>query len=422
MTTPKVTDVFGIRPGTNPLSYVVRPVELAFRAALANPMYEALVIYGTSKQGKSSLRRHVLPDGRCTYVRPSLGIRREALYREILNQAGVAAGREEESEDTGERSWGFGFGSLLNAVGINAGGRRTHRQLKRHQEVAIDYSLGAAVARRYQEVAGTRPIVIDDFHCFSPDLQKELATDIRAFGERGIKTVILGTWRAHNHLQRLNSDLMSRVEALSIEPWTESDLLSVIEAGECLLNISLGSNLRSAFIQRSAGNIAVLQRALLEYLTKVGVTEASAARRETRDLAALTKVCDAVAQSLLEETIDRFRSIGRVGDPWVRGKTRMHWLLKAALSEQGIVNVDGVDPRRVLDRVNRILPGETQAVEQLTPQALGVLLKHSLLSEQQRRIGTPIIAYDDAIDRLIVIDGWTLFTLRRRRQEIADAL
>jgi hypothetical protein len=53
----KTRDVFGSRTASNPLAYVVRGVERQFKDALSNERFAAIVIYGTSKQGKSSLRR-----------------------------------------------------------------------------------------------------------------------------------------------------------------------------------------------------------------------------------------------------------------------------------------------------------------------------------------------------------------------------
>jgi hypothetical protein len=74
------------------------------------------------------------------------------------------------------------------------------------------------------------------FHYFSLDLQRPIATDIRAFEKKGVKLVIMGTWKARDYLERANPDLSGRVCALSIEPGTQADFIRVIEAGERSLN------------------------------------------------------------------------------------------------------------------------------------------------------------------------------------------
>lgn len=54
-------DVFGVNTRKNVLSYVERGVDQDFKDALSTDEYAVVVVYGTSKQGKSSLCRHILP-------------------------------------------------------------------------------------------------------------------------------------------------------------------------------------------------------------------------------------------------------------------------------------------------------------------------------------------------------------------------
>src|SRR5437762_3555690 len=109
---PTVHEVFGSRSDSNPLAYVVRPVQKQFVDALANPRFEAVVTHGTSKQGKSSLRRSVLPNEKCTFASASLDVNREGLYREVLHQAGVTGRRKRDLERKREVSGGISLNPL----------------------------------------------------------------------------------------------------------------------------------------------------------------------------------------------------------------------------------------------------------------------------------------------------------------------
>lgn len=417
----KTQDVFGIHSGTNPLSYIVRDVEVAFREALENPAYEAVVVYGMSKQGKSSLLRNALRSGARTFASAGAGNTREALYREILSQVRTVDKRTTESSSAETSTWGIRTPSLTPGLGLSASQKLDTGRAVSESEVVPDYSLASTVARRYRDAAGAIPIVIDNFHFVSAGVQRELATDIRAFGERGIKIVILGTWRAHNHLQLLNSDLASRVKTISIEPWTENDLLRVLEAGERLLNISFSPSIKAALTRKSAGIVGLLQRATQDYLLRMNVRRRLWRKSVISDLPKLTQVFDEIAEELLEETIGKFRAIASIGEPWVAHKTRMHWVIRAFVGEQSAVNADGVEFSRLATRIaESIKPyydGELFASKQIKP-----LLGATLLREQQRKFRTPILSYDAPSGRLSVIDGWALFTLRRRREEILDAI
>jgi hypothetical protein len=86
----RLEDVFGLNERRNVLSYVTRDVEREFAKALKNEANNAIVIYGTSKQGKTSLRRSLLPDTSCITLSCTRETGLEAVYREALSQAGAS--------------------------------------------------------------------------------------------------------------------------------------------------------------------------------------------------------------------------------------------------------------------------------------------------------------------------------------------
>lgn len=415
-------DVFGVQSHSNPLSYIVRDAEVAFSEAIANPMYEAVILFGTSKQGKSSLLRNALPHSNCTFVSASAGNTREGIYTELLNQIGAGDGKSIEVATENRSSIGLNMSPAPKFVDLKIDRRKRKKTSEGQREIAIDYTHAGAVARRYFEYAGRIPIVLDNFHFLSLEAQRELATDIRAFGEKGIKIIVLGTWRAQNHLQLLNSDLSGRVKTISIEPWSDADLSKVIDKGEKLLNISFSPNIKSAIIQKSAGIIGLLQRATNEYLVELGIKNKSRLNIHVTDLPRLTMVFDRIAEELLDETKKRFKTITSFGKPFMGRRTRMYWVLLAFLGEQGSLNVDGVEFKKLLAKSNEKLQADRIFEKIIDPKYLRNMLGDMLLEEQQKKFTTPLIDYDPLSERLIVIDGWTLFTLRRRREEILNAI
>jgi hypothetical protein len=424
---PATREVFGSRTASNPLSYVVRNIEQQFKDALANERFAAIVIYGTSKQGKSSLRRSVLPDGACTIVRATLGVSREGLFREILNQAGAAGRTTRGVDKRTERNKGFSFNPLkwfgIEGIGeISIREKNEHKESEMVDEVEIDYSVTSAVARRYRQVAGTRPIVIDNFHYVEADVQRQLATDILAFADCEIKTIVLGTWTAQDYLKRFNTDLGRRMCPLSIEPWVDADLGAVLATGAKLLAIRLTPIVKESFLQKSAGNVSLLQDAAQEYLINLGIAETCSQQTLVDDTRSLREVYRKIAAELAADTTERFQQIAKIGEPWINNKTRMYWIIKAFLRDQQSTNVAGVLLDRLITSANALLQLETLTQEKITKPIASLLVKHTLLSEQQKQFRTPIIAFDEERDRLFTVDSWTLFTLRRHREEIANAL
>jgi len=424
---PTVNDVFGTRGRGNPLAYVVRDVERQFKEALTNPVYEAVVLYGTSKQGKSSLRRSVLPNESCTFVTATNRMTREGLYREILNSAGARGKQTRETQKKTEAAgklafnpfkWLFGIKTPIDA---SVEYKRESRDGTTAEDIEVDYAIASAVARKYQEVADSKPIVIDNFHHIERDLQRDLATDIRAFGEIGVKIVILGTWAAQVYLQRLNSDLVGRMAAISTEPWEDGDLMRILDTGETLLNVRFSAKVKEALVERCAGSVSLVQNAAQRYLTSLQIVETLPSRRFVDDSRRLTEIIRAMAQELIDTTTERFKMMSSIGEPWIGNHTRMRWLIRSYLSQKQAEFVEGVPFDRIVSGANTLLAREGHQ-ETLTRPVAAPLIKSRMLEEQQKKYQTPIIAYDEFQDRVITVDSWTLFTLRRHRMEICDAL
>ncbi|MGH8604988.1 MAG: hypothetical protein ACREXR_20045, partial [Gammaproteobacteria bacterium] len=172
----KTAEVFGQNAQGNPLSYVTRNVEILFRQALENPGVEAIVVFGTSKQGKSSLRRSALPDDKCTFFPAASSITRAGLYKDVLDQAGAIGRVAREREVSKSCTWKTMLQPWLwfGAEGGATTGERTNETV---DDVPVDYSIISTVARKYKVVACGKPIVIDNFHYIDGKMQKDLATD-----------------------------------------------------------------------------------------------------------------------------------------------------------------------------------------------------------------------------------------------------
>ena len=83
-----LSQVFGLDKAKNPASYIVRKVEMDFLDALSDGAVNAIVIYGMSKQGKSSLLRHSLAERDHIWTDGNRGLVLEDLFHDVLCKAG----------------------------------------------------------------------------------------------------------------------------------------------------------------------------------------------------------------------------------------------------------------------------------------------------------------------------------------------
>jgi hypothetical protein len=414
----RLEDVFGLNERRNVLSHVTRDVQKEFAAALKDEANNAIVIYGTSKQGKTSLRRSLLPDSSSIILSCTRETKLEAVYREALSQAGarIHDGNIVEYEQGIEAEVG---GGLLTTFGIGkfgvSGKRKSQTQTK---SIQVDWGYAETVARALSEVRPGAIVVVDNFHYFDVDVQRRFATDLRAFGQRGIKFVILGTWKDKDYLVSFNADLKRRVANLSIEPWTDADLQAVIDKGEQELNIKILAGVKSSFLKRCEGNIGLMQTFLKKFLEAEGVTERSNVTCEMTNFSRADTVARNECKKMTSQvTTDFGRLATEIGGPWLNEKTRMFWIIDTILECTGDEITNGIPNHALFGRVNKKVNGLARG-KKISEREFGKLVKVDLLAFQQDKMATPFIAYDTSVDSIIILDSWTRFVLKMERDVV----
>jgi hypothetical protein len=346
-----LSDVFGLAAKKNPLSYVRRDVENDFEKILREDERICVVIYGTSKQGKTSLRRSVLPDERCITLSCSRHISVEAIYREALAQSGA----EVNGIDVVEYEVRGGIDSskgLLSAIGLGANVGVNRKSTSQRKRVQVDLSYARSVSRILKEARPGCAIVIDNFHHASEEVQRKIATDLRDFGDDGTKIVILGTWRDKDYLLNYNSDLKGRISDLSIEPWSDADLERVLSRGEKELNIRILPRIKSSFIRRSEGNIGLLQTFMKEFLADAGIIARKAKSVSVNDFSRADVISRAKCKELLKQVTNDFIAMSKIGGSWLDGRTRMSYILDQFLMGTGDEISYGMPLNSLYQRVN----------------------------------------------------------------------
>ncbi len=416
----ELSQVYGMNNNRNLLSYAERDIDRKFREALADEGKSVIVVYGASKQGKSWLRRNILPEEYCLFVPAGEGMSLEGLYREVLNQAKATGPVITTTELVGEigteaaAPWW-----LQNFVDAKVtGGVKVETRHERH-DIDIDYSSAASISRVYRSVAGRRPIVIDNFHHFDEPMQKKFSQDIRAFEDRGIKIVLMGTWESQDYIERKNGELTGRVSALSIEPWSRDDLLSVIDQGEGLLNVTFSQTARDFLLQKCSGNVALLQCALMQLLKAFQVSETQVERKAINpDSGQMRRLFQSISSEILAGQLGRLRHISEVGEAIADGKTRMYFILQSLIEDVDVTNQRGVSfdklYRRTADKI------QSKAGRSLSRADFAMRIKVDLGNAQRSKIGSRIIDYDVAEDRLYVADSWLMVTVRHHRQYMIE--
>ena len=259
----QTASVFGV---SNELinSYVERrAVDEEFNRALE--LRKHIIVFGSSKQGKTSLIKKHLHPNFYIKIECSPDQKKVDIYKSILRQLGVEIleARNSSTEDSLGANIEAKMQIKLPLFGGGEGGaggnvsttQRDERTLR-----SVEYNIGVAqdIIEILKKLNFQKYILLENFHYLEEDTQKEVSFDLRNFQDENINFVILGIWREKNRLTQYNGDLQDRIIEIPVEPWNKEDLQKVITEGSRLLNINM-DEIENQIIGSSFDSVGVLQ-------------------------------------------------------------------------------------------------------------------------------------------------------------------
>jgi hypothetical protein len=258
-------DVFGVSRDL-PLTYVERDqVDAKLLDNLTRDKH--VIIYGSSKQGKTCLRRHCLQDDDYVLVQCQNTWDIAKLCESILKAAGceveVSQSRTSDGKaklqvkaKTGFSLLGLGKGEIEGSAEREKG----QSQTRTTEPLQLDPSDPNDLVRALKGLEFKRFIALEDFHYLPQETQEQFAFALKTVHETSkITFIIVAVWREENRLIVYNGDLAGRVISVDADAWSREDLIKVIEAGEALLNVSFPQNFKEVLIDKSLNSVYIVQ-------------------------------------------------------------------------------------------------------------------------------------------------------------------
>lgn len=256
----RTSDVYGINRDL-PLNYVERKtVDEQFVSSLTRDKH--LVIYGSSKQGKTSLRKHCLKDDDYIVVHCSNKWSIGDLHAAILKRVGFEVTQSTTKSASGRNKIVASFQAGLAGLGINLNGEKekTTSESTTKKPLELDPEDVNDVIKALDGFS--KFIVLEDFHYLSIEAQKDFAVALKAFHEQSkLCFIVVGVWLEESRLTVYNGDLTGRVVGINADKWVASELQEVISAGEAMLNISFAKEFRNELVANCFDTIYIVQEA-----------------------------------------------------------------------------------------------------------------------------------------------------------------
>jgi hypothetical protein len=422
-------NVFGV--STEPVaSYIERPeVDNKFVEALKSD--KQIVVYGASKQGKTSLVSRHLSYSKNIVV--SLAPRTTILdvYKSILRQSGVTLKSVETTGSDTEvtTSVGAKFKALIPFFGsgeVDASGDISAASYKEQEfvEIPINLELPQDVSEVLRKARHKSVVVIlENFHYLDDEKQKQLAFDLRTFQELKVQFVILGVWRERNRLAQFNGDLLDRVTEVPVEPWTRGEFHRVAEIGSEKLNIKFSESLRIRLVDSCFSSIGVFQELLKEICLSAGIEKTLKNQKHVDDESFLDIACEKKAGEYSVRHQRALESIaaGNVGSA-AKEKVPLYltyYLVKVILQEgyDGLAN--GMSRNLIHERIKSI----HHRPDDVRPSDMSNLLYNIAKTQAGKSISPPIIDFDQSKRMLQVVDSTFFFFLKHADlHQIADEI
>lgn len=418
-----VDDVFGVSRGV-PLNYVDRvDVDGKFLESLTRSHH--IVIFGSSKQGKTCLRKHclILDD----YITVSCHNKWTLgdLHAAILKRAGYEVKQSTSQAVGGHYKLAVSASGdlkvpFIGKVGLkaNVGTKNDNSGEEVRTPLELDPLDANDIIRALAEIEFSRFIVIEDFHYLPDETQRDFSFVLKTFHEQSkLSFIIIGVWREQNRLIAFNGELTERVFSVDVDNWSAEDLVRVIEAGENLLNVRFNNEFKKALLSGCNDSVHLVQEACRRACQKLKIFGTTDENPEVGSAS--------IAQDLLKEIVDeqggRYRAfIMNFSDGFQQTELEMpKWIIYAVLKS----SIEDLESGVRLREITRVIRESHPRGQRLNAGNITQALRSAASLQSGKGIRPIVIDYDGTNRNMHVVDkGFLIWLEHQDRDELLEEL
>jgi hypothetical protein len=370
-------------------------------------------VTGHTKSGKTVLTRKVLPPEECVWVDGGLVGEEKDLWDLVVEQLELFQTTQQttQSEVSGAVSAKAGAeGSLFVAkasgeVGSTFGGKKS-------SAAASSRSVSSRVTALQGLRESKTPLVIDDFHYLSKDLQGSVVRALKPLIFDGLPVVVIAIPHRRYDAMKVEREMTGRVVPIQIPIWDHEELSFIPRTGFSLLNRVVDGTLRDTLINESIGSPHLMQDFCRTLCKRQGIEHVptqEAFRLSDGDLkASFQDVADTIGRPIFEKLArgprqrsDRIRRTLKDGTTVDIYSLVLHAL---AHIRPGLVTLEYEDLRAAIREVS------AQEIPQLHEVAR--VLKHMASIAATDESSTPVIDFEEEEKKLHITDPFFAFYLR----------
>ena len=408
----KTKEVYGIQRDL-PLNYIEREADKILIDSLDRSHH--VVIYGSSKQGKTSLRKRNIHENDYILVHCSNKWDIASINNNILKQAGFELTISESLTTSGKAKVKATFGwNLFAKAEAEVEGEKSREKERIMKSLDIDIEDVNDIIKALEDIDFNKIIILEDFHYLKPEAQNDFAIALKAFHENSKFTfLIVGVWLEENRLIALNGDLAGRVKSVNADKWKHDELKKLIEDGEYLLNVSFDEETKEELIKESLQNVYVVQEVCYHICIENKINQTNEGNQISMDC---TKLNSFIDQVVSQHSGRYSKFISSLVEGFQPTELEMYkWILFSILG----ATEEELDNGLRRSEINDVIKLNHPKGNDLNPGNLTQALT-SIASLQVRSGITPIIIdYDSTTKKINVVDkGFIIWLHNQKKDEI----
>lgn len=392
--------VFGISRDL-PLNYVTRnDIDVLFNDSLKR--HKHVVIFGSSKQGKTSLRKKYLSEEDTIVIHCSNKWSLEDIHINILKRAGFEITQSTKKTSSGKFKIVASIKSMFIPALTPSMGLETERSKQTEitlNPLELDPEDVNDIISALKSLNFKKYILLEDFHYLNTDAQRDFSIALKAFHENSNFTfIVIGVWLDENRLSIYNGDLTGRVISINADKWTQKELEEVITKGEELLNITFDTHFKKYLLENCFDSIYIVQEACYSACLEHDINET-----QEHNVTIGTNInMNILIKKIVNQQSGRYNSfLTKFADGFQATTLEMHkWILYPVITAESGDLGKGIRYSEIRKSIQSKHPSGTE----LNPGNLTQALQSVASLQVTKKLQPIIIDYDETNLRLNVVD------------------
>jgi hypothetical protein len=409
------SDVFGLSREI-PMNYIARDgVDTLFAQSLTRSKH--IVVFGSSKQGKTSLRKKQLSDDQYILIQCSNKNEIKDINANILKRVGYEITTSTKQSISGRAKVIATFKAVFGMLDAGAEVEASKSREVITSPIELDIEDVNDVIQALKAVKFNKFIILEDFHYLKPEIQRDFSVALKAYHEISkLVFIIIGVWLEENRLIVYNGDLTGRVISVNADKWSDNELLEVITAGEALLNISFNDAFKQKLITNAFESVYIVQEACYITCQENGVDYTQDNYREIGNPSDV----DRIIKSIVDQQSGRYNSfLTNFADGFQDTELKMYrWILYPILC----CNAAKLEAGLNYPEIRKSITDKHPKDENLNPGNITQALNNCSSLQVKKSITPIVLDYDQTNRRLNIVDrGFIIWLQYQNKNDLLES-